>query len=682
LNVAVASLLVILALSVGAGIYVSPNPQAGVSSSSTSIGQCQIALCSTTKTQKTTYNPSVVNGLRQDLGKFSMLTSLTAISWNVSDSDYLQFNPPTVGPTTLSNVAIYYNSTVTAWQMSMGLNTVAVYFKPGTYSANVFIQANLASAYQLCLPFKAPSIISHPVNSSYIKNGNEVFSWSDIATSYSPTWNVNKLCLSLPIGLTIIDPLAIDGSGGNVNQLNAISTSITTTSANDVIEVWTSAEDAGSSSSPTTAITSSPSLTWHQRAHATFQHASLFGNSFDEWYAVWSSSGSISVTSTWNMVTPDDNEIVAYGVSGANTASPFDSNAAIPGKSATSSSTTSQSVTISTNNANDMIISGLRYNGQGCGCDPTTPPGGFTKINSQEQGGSWTLYTDYKIVSSTQSGVAISYSWTTGASENGEIVDAIQQGGATVTQPIQIALGEVGPSYPAMGISGCGVSNSTFTTANVHTYTLTASCTVTLTGPSTTYTRYDYNVSPKPTADSSLTFSTCSSGTCGKYFNTTYYQLFNNFTEIAKTPAVWDGYYANLNNGATYPPGTNDLVGTYVGTVLTSSSNPDLCFASSGGGEIETNQGQSYGNCLYFPSSDAGFVWSDYGTGCWPSEIGNTWALQTVCPVPTTGDNTYLGYYVQSAGGSTVSTYSSSSFTWLLALPVALMAFIVGKKLG
>lgn len=638
-------------------LYSQPLPPGQAAISSTTIQP----LNSTTIPQKTTYDPSKVNGLRQDLGKFSFDTSLTAIQWNTTNQDYLQFNPPSIGPTVLQNSLIYYNSTETAWQMSSGLNTVSVFVKPGTYSANVFIQANLASAQQMCFPFVAPVPITQQQGFNFttgkatgllpsVNAGNEGFSWSDILANYSPTWNAqtNALCMNLPIGQTIIDPIALDGSARNHSTSGTTLTcTLTTASSPDVIILDARFDEATDSNLASVSDTSS--LSWTSHVNVASNPAQQY---IAEWYAVASGTLTGDVITATSPNAGVFNDVTCFGVSGANTSAGtiFDTNAqahsTCTGAAASCTGPAGGAIlaSIATNNANDMAI------GWAMGFSAASPSAGAPWTSIQCANGNFNC-AEYDVLSATTASLSLAFG---GASMQFSLADAICQSGSscsaatTVTQGIQIFLGETGPAYPTISISGCAVSNATFTTPNVHTYTLTASCSVTLSNPAaTTYTRYKFNISPKPESSTSITFTTCASGTCSLYQNTTYYQLLNNFTEIAQSPTKWDGFYENINaNPGTAPPGFNDFTGTYLGTVLTASSSNDLCFVV-GSQVAETFQGSSYGHCENGGAFNS-FMWADYGTGCWPKTIGNTWSLQTACPNPTTGNNVYLGNYTQN----------------------------------
>ena len=141
--------------------------------------------------------------------------------------------------------------------------------------------------------------------------------------------------------------LALDGSGTGHSTGGAITISLTTTSDNDVIIVALS--ETPGVAPPVPSVSSTPALTWTQRR--TYNSPSS-ASSLIEYYAVWSSHGSLSIT-----VTPDGGETgaaaVAFGVSGAETTSPFDSTGQVEKNG---SNTIPASALESTSNANHFIL--------------------------------------------------------------------------------------------------------------------------------------------------------------------------------------------------------------------------------------------------------------------------------------------------------------------------------------
>ncbi|HUI01268.1 MAG TPA: hypothetical protein VLX56_06530, partial [Nitrososphaerales archaeon] len=222
---------------------------------------------------------------------------------------------------------------------------------------------------------------------------------------------------------------AMDGSTGASTESSSVSASLTTTNSNDVIIL-----SAGTSSS--SATVSSVSDTG---GHSWTHRASESGNpsvEVEEWYTTASSPlSSDSITVTWSGA--GDNTFSAFGISGVNTASPFDSNGALPAKS-TGTSTT-PSVTVSTSNANDMVF-GLLANEHTSAavCHTETDGTGFTDTGATQcaTGGSASQNNDqeYEVVSSTQTNLAIPFTTSSGGSNQWAMIgDAVVAGSGSAT---------------------------------------------------------------------------------------------------------------------------------------------------------------------------------------------------------------------------------------------------------
>lgn len=167
--------------------------------------------------------------------------------------------------------------------------------------------------------------------------------------------------------------------------------------------------------------------------------------------------------------------------------------------------------------------------------------------------------------------------------------------------------------------------------------------------------------------------------------------------ETATSPVEFDGYYVSWCNGQCNGNpelgngGNNNApTGTFVGTAINGGlSNLDMCTIQAGG-EGTVNPGSfmvalqdgSLGQCTFVSGSGppTEWMWADYNTNfVLPATIGNTWLAQgNHTFLDTTGGHTHNVDYIQSTGGN---IYAPSDFNWLLILPVALLAFIVGKKL-
>ncbi len=223
--------------------------------------------------------------------------------------------------------------------------------------------------------------------------------------------------------------LALDGSttaGSGAGATNSQTTgTLTTVNANDVIVVIASLSDGsgGSTTSNTVSTVTATGLTFTLRkAVANFVSPNYFAD-VEEWYAITSStfSNTITVTTTGSFRFT----VIAFGISGANTASPFDPNAGANPTASGASST--PSVTQSTSNANDILITGLAVS-QTPGT-VTTFPTGYTNIANVATGGSGSQargVSDYDVVSAIRSSSAVSYVLSSSTNSWAMLGDAIQ----------------------------------------------------------------------------------------------------------------------------------------------------------------------------------------------------------------------------------------------------------------
>jgi hypothetical protein len=422
-----------------------------VSSSSLSTSKTN----STSQTLISTIIPQIVpysikqGQFGEDLGPITYTTSLLGLLVNTSKSDGFRLGLPTVGPTALTASALYHNSTHTAFKFSGGAAitayTLNIFSKPEGYQDLITLQGTAASSTVIKLPLTgiggaricdtAPIVIKGIqvyAGCTEACFGNSCFSWADMA-SFNPSYNNQTHVLTFTVnGAFSIDPLALDGSGtcGGAATTPSCAATFTTASSPDLLYCTIGSEDASTTGLPHIAsVDSSPALTWTKRVQQTFLNAGSFGNTLEGWYAIWSSTGSITATITSSVSTGNNYMGVnCFGVRGVNTASPFDANGAIPAKTSNGGSVTSLSLTISTTSANDLLITALGI-GQGCiGAQPS----GFTELTCPPT----VLSTAYSIVSSTQSSVTETWNWACcGGASAGMIFDAVVGlGGPTIVQ--------------------------------------------------------------------------------------------------------------------------------------------------------------------------------------------------------------------------------------------------------
>lgn len=186
---------------------------------------------------------------------------------------------------------------------------------------------------------------------------------------------------------------------------NSIAATLTTASANDVIIIY---EGNGTNTGAATSISDTAGLSWHKRTSVIYNTSTAI---IEEYYAV--APGALSgdiITVSW--ASTSSARVTAFGISGANTSSIFDGSGALPATTGTGST-----VSVSTSNANDMLI------GYCSATASPTPPAGWTQIVATGSAAE----AAYHIVSSTQSGFSAVFG--SNGSTSGTIADAVQQAG-------------------------------------------------------------------------------------------------------------------------------------------------------------------------------------------------------------------------------------------------------------
>ena len=214
-------------------------------------------------------------------------------------------------------------------------------------------------------------------------------------------------------------PLALDGkNSGSAASGSSFTITLTTSNPNDLLYL-----SIVSRSSYVTGVTSTlnnPAWSCRETSGSTIALNQGTTRYVSTWYAIQTSSGSTTLTISFNAATTGAS-VVVFGVSGVSTTSPFDGNVVY---ATDSSAGTSATVSKTTSNSNDFIIGSLALRTT----NPTLTTGtGYTLI----QTGSQTTNTnevsaEYKTVSSTGTQTP-GYTWT-GSDDWAMIVDAIKAG--------------------------------------------------------------------------------------------------------------------------------------------------------------------------------------------------------------------------------------------------------------
>ncbi len=300
-------------------------------------------------------------------------------------------------------------------------------------------------------------------------------------------------------------PLAVDGFTRTScpNTTSFCTTSLSTTHQNDIIIVY-AVETLDLQSSCTFNVSDTAVLSWAARSQIVFS-----GDGRSQFQEFWARSvGPLSSDAITESITgcgTNYNTVVAFGISGANFARPFDPNTALPGTASGSGSNTS--VQVSTSNANDMIFAGVTH-GNNC-CSPTAGPG-FSLIPlapGNEQ-------VEYKIVNASVTNLAATFN-DTGIGGWLSIGDAVQ---ALSTVPDF----SVAANPFSLTLSLGSVGNSLITVSSFNNFAGTIALTAavspqTPSGPSATLNPASLLLSKNGTATSLLTIRTINSTQPGSY---------------------------------------------------------------------------------------------------------------------------------------------------------------------
>jgi hypothetical protein len=213
-----------------------------------------------------------------------------------------------------------------------------------------------------------------------------------------------------------------EGFGSLTANGGTITTSSMTAQANELIIVIITID---STSRSVTSITDSFSthLNWHQRVATNGNPYGGNGEGIFEYWAVTDSShtGGFKVNVTISSGHSNHNMCVqAIGITGANTANPFDSHSGLP-YTATGSSGTPTVSGVYTSNANDTL---LAFEGDQSS-SAQTAGSGFTATNLVHNVNGQGNNAEYKIVSSTQSNINVGFG--SSASNWVMIADAVQR---------------------------------------------------------------------------------------------------------------------------------------------------------------------------------------------------------------------------------------------------------------
>ena len=350
---------------------------------------------------------------------------------------------------------------------------------------------------------------------------------------------------------SVSSPLAIDNSqiASCPHYTPGCSTLFSTSHGNDIIIVYTHEALDLYTYSCTFHVSDSAGLTWMQRGQTVLNdydsQNGWWRSQFAEFWA--RSTNPLSSDNITETCTSGDgyNGFQVFGISGANFISPFDPNVSLPSSLAGVGYGTS--VTLSTTNPFDMIISGVQH----AGAPVPTPGPGFTTITVT--GG---LSTEYEIASSPVTNLSVAF----GANINNsweQIVDAIQplpQVNQTATPPSHIYVG-VNATYPYISIKVQNLSVALEAYVAYLAHTLGPPLSSSVQCPATCFNYYGLPV-PSLTQGSDFAY-VCSSSACTAPAVNTVLNLYNSKgTLCISTTTDYHGI-AHLNlagpSKCTYP---------------------------------------------------------------------------------------------------------------------------------
>jgi hypothetical protein len=186
-----------------------------------------------------------------------------------------------------------------------------------------------------------------------------------------------------------------------------------------VIVVTVNNEDQPNGAIRTVNSVTAAGLTFVQRSSKSIGTPTY--QDLEVWYAIAASPLTAKVITVNLSGNTDDASLVGFGVSNANTVTPWDTNGALPATAIGNPGTTPTATGVSTTNPNDMIL-GFQGNGNGVSTSATveTAGAGYTLIGNNDNEGATNAEdaaAEYKVVSSTQSSVSVAFGTATTASD-------------------------------------------------------------------------------------------------------------------------------------------------------------------------------------------------------------------------------------------------------------------------
>lgn len=326
------------------------------------------------------------------------------------------------------------NNPGTRWQAGAnGKQYVGYTFPSAVAPAVLTLRAQNTSEYNLA-PLNFDVLISHD---------GEVFG-AVLAVPTLPAWTQNlQRAFDLAGDGTPLGP-TIDGqANANFSGTATGNVSLTTTQPDDIIVAIVHTETTGSNGyRPVSSVTDTAGLSWQRRAQYQWAGGrNSNSNTLEIWWAhALDPLTADTITAHISGGNVDDATILAFGVAGADTAEPFDTNAAVPATATGGASTASTpSLTgVSTDAVRALILAVAASPRSG---GTSSSPADFTTlVNFTNNGGTdWSSQqSQYKLATAaiTEATVAFGTSFT--IQNWGLIVDAIKAPAAGIP-PLELA---------------------------------------------------------------------------------------------------------------------------------------------------------------------------------------------------------------------------------------------------
>ncbi len=520
-------------------------------------------------------------------------------------------------------------------------------------SSSIAASLTTASSGDLVMAYVSPADTgaTAPPSVSTISGGG--LTWSHRLTTPTETYTQDSY---VPVTITNnvgVAP-ALDGKGYTTQgtPTATIAATLTTVNSNDVVIAIVSGQNTATGTYRTPSASDTAALNWHARS--TLQEVATSGgySFFTEiFYAIAASPlSSDSITITWNTAPTHYAVLQVFGVSGANTASPFDAHAGLP------DFVNGAYASVTTSNADDFIY-GFEVT------DVTGSPtagSGFTGIESGVGGA---FASEYKVVAATQTALSMTYS-NAASDADGAWGDAIEGApSAATSSTFQQKVTWDPVTYAAYEASDLGnVRFCADDACNTPLYAWLESCTGTCGTSATLATAWVKLTSAIAGSGGALTVYMCFESTSTE-FDGVYW---------GEAPDLSPSY-AQYDNGANVFSLYDNFAGTTLSALWTTVENAGSTVTVNNGVTFtESASASAYAFVVAAPTAYP-FVAESYMVSIGSSSADPTLGVTTSTSV-NTGIDPYVGYAMddipttltfasEAAGGATtVSTNAAEGF--------------------